>query len=193
MKRFYCWSALSCVFYLLCTSLLAAALYVIVLICLGEFWDNLLMLIVAVLSCISIIAVWILMIMTFLRKSIVFSSDSISVQTDLKGFFRMYGELDQYAVKVKYVDIVNIDCVRSGKSSRGRSTRMYFPTPYLYLYLRNGKRKAIHLYYFSTFQRKRIINELIRRVEKTGGCIPVCSAEALLKKIKFENDLMAKR
>ena len=70
---------------------------------------------------------------------------------------------------------------------------MYFPTPYLYLYLRNGKRKAIHLYYFSTFQRKRIINELIRRIEDKGGSVPVRSADALLEKIKFENDLTAKR
>ena len=193
MKRFFCWSVLSCIYYLLCTSLLAAAIYGIVLVCLGEFSDDLLQLLLAVLSCISIIAVWILMVMTFWRKSIVFSSDCISVQKDLMGFFRMYGELDQYAVKVKYADIVNIDCERSGKSSRGRNTRMYFPTPYLYLYLRNGKRKAIHLYYFSTFQRKRIINELIRRIEEKGGSVPVRSADALLEKIKFENDLTAKR
>lgn len=136
---------------------------------------------VSLISGIVFFILWILLEIQIFRESILFSNDHISIKGDLAILFP--GGVNQHAVTVKYADIVDLDCELRITNSKGK-TRVgkLRSTPYLILCLKNRKKEAIDITIFSISQRKKIFNELIRRVENAGVELPVISIESLIEK-----------
>lgn len=111
------------------------------------------------------------------RKAITFSETDLSVKSDFPRGLR----IDQYAVRVRYEDIVDPECPRTKPHAPGYVS---YALPILLIRCKYGKTRKISLRCFSKGQRKKIIEELILRVESTGKTLPVRSAELLLSKVK---------
>ena len=113
-----------------------------------------------------------------------FNIEHINVPFD----FRAKRNRIQYKVEIRYDYIMEVYFERSVKSSKGKvieEERMRpFYHQYLVLVLRNGKREKIMVDYFTNQQKKKILYELVSRVETFGGKIDLTNAEKSLFKLK---------
>lgn len=165
--------------YCILVLMLTAAVYLLVLVFRGEtiLQNSLLGILISVLTSIGLTAAAVVHFVGMFRKAITFSETDLSVKSAFPRGLR----IDQYAVRVRYEDIVDLECPRTKPHAPGYVS--YAP-PILLIRCKYGKTRKISLPCFSKGQRKQIIEELILRVESTGKTLPVRSAELLLSKVK---------
>lgn len=180
MKKFYCRSPVLIFIYAIAISIFVVCLWYIVGMISGEFRDNTWKCWFALICAIIGICIAFLMILHTAIKNLIFDEEKISVKNDIK-IFGVIRRL-QYAVVIKYSDIKKVFYKELKTDSLGHEVSWIFVRmPYLFFECKDGKQKAINLYYFSKGQRKRIISEVIRRVEAVGNKLNVSSAEELLQ------------
>ena len=179
MKRYSCRGALAIFIYCILVLMLTAAVYLLVLVFRGEaiLNNSLLGIFISVLISIGLFAAAAVHLVGMFRKTIAFSETDLSVKSDFPRGLR----IDQYAVRVKYEDIVALECQRTKPRA---PEYVSYALPILLIHCKHGKTRKISLRCFSKGQQKKIIEELILRVETTGTILPVRSAELLLSKIK---------
>lgn len=179
MKRYSCRGALAIFIYCILVLMLTAAVYLLVLVFRGEaiLNNSLLGIFISVLISIGLIAAAAVHLVGMFRKAITFSETDLSVKSDFPRGLR----IDQYAVRVRYEDIVGLECQRTKPRA---PEYVSYALPILLIHCKHGKTRKISLRCFSKGQRKKIIEELILRVEATGKTLPVRSAELLLSKVR---------
>ncbi len=125
------------------------------------------------------------MILGYFLHRIVFNEEHVYVPHS----FRPKKYRLQHTVKIKYTEIIDILFIRAIKNSKNKvvvgEDTIPFYHQYMLITLRSGKKERILVDFFSKKQKRKILNELNKRMQNCGNIIDITSAKESLEKLKM--------
>ena len=186
-KVFYQGSIILYIVIVLLFAIIAAAVYVLVVLFTDGFNINDWFYWIVIGACCGIVLLMGYKIISFLRNRIILYDDEIFVPGH-------WGDQKvQYELHIRYCDIKDIRLVASDKDSKGQSVfGVFVQMPYIIFEGYDGKQKAVNVYYYSKKQVASIIDLAVDRAKKQGNELNLKSGLELIKEFIAGNKKIAR-
>lgn len=112
------------------------------------------------------------------KKGVKFDANGIKVEADVADKKGLLVRRFQHKTEIAYSEIDDILLIASDTDSRGRKVEhVFIKMPYIVFKCKDGKQKAINVYYFSRKQKIKIIDEIKQRASDAGNTLEISSGE----------------
>lgn len=112
------------------------------------------------------------------KKGVKFDANGIKVEADVADKKGLLVRRFQHKTEIAYNEIDEILLIASDTDSRGRKVEhVFIKMPYIVFKCKDGKQKAINVYYFSRKQKIKIIDEIKQRALEAGNGLDIPSGE----------------
>jgi len=123
-----------------------------------------------------------------IKKGVKFDNTSIRIEADTADKKGLLVRRFQHQININYDEIEDIELVSSNKDSYGNTIENVFvKMPNIVFKCKDGKQKAINVYYYNNKQKIMIINEVKKRAMRIGNELKIESGEDLWKKYLQKN------
>ncbi|MDE7167315.1 MAG: hypothetical protein K2O28_00525 [Clostridia bacterium] len=114
------------------------------------------------------------------KKGVKFDANGIKVEADVADKKGLLVRRFQHKTEIAYNEIDDILLIASDTDSRGRKVEnVFIKMPYIVFKCKDGKQKAINVYYFNKKQKIRIIDEIRQRALEAGNILNIPSGEVM--------------